>query len=170
MIRKAYIYSFLVFFLFLVFSCSKTETQREKGRISISLVEDNTVKEVLSYGDIDVDAAVPVSKLSFSVSIYNTEGKLVDNYNNYSDMPSSIELPTGTYIIKAVSNGGEAEAQFGQTAYAGEKQVEIHAGDNGTITIDCYISYRKVTITYSAGIKSLLKSYKTVVTNEKGGE
>lgn len=170
MIRKAYIYSFLVFFLFLVFSCSKTETQREKGRISISLVEDNTVKEVLSYGDIDVDAAVPVSKLSFSVSIYNTEGKLVDNYNNYSDMPSSIELPTGTYIIKAVSNGGEAEAQFGQTAYAGEKQVEIHAGDNGTITIDCYISYTKVTVTYSDGIKSLLKSYKTVVTNENGGE
>lgn len=96
-----------------------------------------------------------------AVQIVNAEGETVEKTEDWKLWQNkSIELPVGTYTIKASSNGWDGQAAgFDIPYYTGSKEVTIAADKEVNETITCTLANVKVTVNFD---KALLEKVRSV--------
>ena len=103
-----------------------------------------------------------------AVQIVNAEGETVEETEDWELWQNkSIELPVGTYTIKASSNGWDGQAAgFDIPYYTGSKEVTITAGGEVNETITCTLANVKVTVNFDAALLTKVRSVAATVDDD----
>lgn len=104
-----------------------------------------------------------------AVQIVNAEGETVEETEDWNLWQNkSIELPVGTYTIKASSNGWDGQAAgFDIPYYTGSKEVTITAGGEVNETITCTLANVKVTVNFDPALIAKVRSVAATVDNDE---
>ena len=147
----------LLFFVGCKMLSPEDYTNGDRGNVNLNLSTNSNVINV-SYGR---QASTDVS--AYVVEIRNQLGALVKYYENSSEMPSSIELPNGNYIIEAFSTIDFPNAEFESPYYSGSTDFEVTGGNTTNVDIECVLSNVKVSVNFDSDFDVHFKDYK--VTN-----
>ena len=135
------IYVILLLVSTLFFACQQEEklAGEETGYLRLSISED-----VSTNSRADVPANYDAEKIG--VQILNAEGKVQESLEPWEiGTAKQIELPVGTYTLKASSAGWDGQAAgFDIPYYTGSKEVTITAGAELNETITCTLANVKV--------------------------
>lgn len=103
-----------------------------------------------------------------AVQIVNAEGETVEETEDWKLWQNkSIELPVGTYTIKASSNGWDGQAAgFDIPYYTGSKEVTIAADKEVNETITCTLANVKVTVNFDAALLEKVRSVVATVDDD----
>lgn len=103
-----------------------------------------------------------------AVQIVNAEGETVEKTEDWKLwQDESIELPVGTYTIKASSNGWDGQAAgFDIPYYTGSKEVTIAADKEVNETITCTLANVKVTVNFDKALLAKVRSVAATVDND----
>ena len=103
-----------------------------------------------------------------AVQIVNAEGETVEETEDWRLwQDESIELPVGTYTIKASSNGWDGQAAgFDIPYYTGSKEVTIAADKEVNETITCTLANVKVTVNFDKALLEKVRSVAATVDND----
>ena len=103
-----------------------------------------------------------------AVQIVNAEGETVEETEDWILWQNkSIELPVGTYTIKASSNGWDGQAAgFNIPYYTGSKEVTIAADKEVNETITCTLANVKVTVNFDKALLKKVRSVAATVDND----
>ena len=103
-----------------------------------------------------------------AVQIVNAEGETVEKTEDWKLwQDESIELPVGTYTIKASSNGWDGQAAgFDIPYYTGSKEVTIAAGGEVNETITCTLANVKVTVNFDPALVAKVRSVAATVDDD----
>ena len=103
-----------------------------------------------------------------AVQIVNAEGETVEETEDWKLWQNkSIELPVGTYTIKASSNGWDGQAAgFDIPYYTGSKEVTITAGGEVNETITCTLANVKVTVNFDKALLTKVRSVAATVDDD----
>ncbi|WP_300762385.1 PCMD domain-containing protein [uncultured Bacteroides sp.] len=86
-----------------------------------------------------------------AVQIINSKGVVVKETDDSQTWDSPIKLETGTYTVKASSNGFDGqESGFDIPYYAASKEITIQSGKELQETITCTLANVKVTVKFDA--------------------
>lgn len=137
------IYVILLLVSTLFFACQQEEklAGEETGYLRLSISED-----VSTNSRADVPANYDAEKIG--VQILNAEGKVQESLEPWEiGTAKQIELPVGTYTLKASSAGWDGQAAgFDIPYYTGSKEVTITAGAELNETITCTLANVKVSM------------------------
>lgn len=160
--KKIILYILLPLLAFAVSSCQQDdEASGSKGYLQFK-VEKNTSTIVIPTKATELPIALQVINKSTGVVVKETE-----NWNSWSTEP--LELPVGTYIVKAFSKDVDANtAGFDDPYYAGQKEVTVAANVNQSVNIECKLANVKVTVTYSDDVKKYFTELNCKVSNSSG--
>jgi len=107
----------------------------------------------------------------FNISIYNASGTLVHYFNSYQEMMaqgSVLMLAEGTYTVKATL-GDLQEAAFDAPYYEGTGTITVNAKEIATVTMDCVLANKKISIDTSEDfLKNFWPNYTIILTNGRG--
>ena len=136
------IYNFIfIFCTSFLFACQQEEklAGEETGYLRLSINED-----VSTNSRADVPVNYDAEKIG--VQILNAEGKVQESLEPWEiGTAKQIELPVGTYTLKASSAGWDGQAAgFDIPYYTGSKEVTITAGAELNETITCTLANVKV--------------------------
>lgn len=93
--------------------------------------------------------------------------KETSDWHSWTSVP--LELPSGTYTIKAFSNGVEGTAaRFGEPFYAGQTEITVVPKVNQSVNIECKLANVKVSVNYSADVKKYFTKLDCKVSNTSG--
>lgn len=103
-----------------------------------------------------------------AVQIVNAEGETVEETEDWILWQNkSIELPVGTYTIKASSNGWDGQAAgFNIPYYTGSKEVTIAADKEVNETITCTLANVKVTVNFDKALLTKVCSVAATVDDD----
>ena len=103
-----------------------------------------------------------------AVQIVNAEGETVEETEDWILWQNkSIELPVGTYTIKASSNGWDGQAAgFDIPYYTGSKEVTIAADKEVNETITCTLANVKVTVNFDKALLTKVRSVAATVDDD----
>ena len=103
-----------------------------------------------------------------AVQIVNAEGETVEETEDWILWQNkSIELPVGTYTIKASSNGWDGQAAgFDIPYYTGSKEVTIAADKEVNETITCTLANVKVTVNFDKALLAKVRSVAATVDDD----
>ncbi|WP_436517971.1 DUF4493 domain-containing protein [Ekhidna sp. To15] len=161
---KKFITLFLLFSLSVFIACQQDDSvpQDEFGFLSLSLDISITIEELGGR----VDAIVPLE--DFKVIIEQEDGVTYAEYNNYSEIPTELELPTGSYKVIAYSDN-DLPAQFENPYYYGESEIfTIDKDEVQAVSLTAELANMKVSVTYSDNVSNSFDSYSTNVENSTG--
>ena len=126
----------------------------------VSCQNDNDSLNNVGYLRLNVNAnnsantkAVPddYKPKQIAVQIINSKGVVVKETDDSQTWNSPIELETGTYTVKASSNGFDGqESGFDIPYYAASKEITIQSGKELQETITCTLANVKVTVKFDA--------------------
>lgn len=104
-----------------------------------------------------------------AVQIVNEEGETVKETEDWKLWEKEqIELPVGTYTVKASSNGWDGKAVgFDVPYYTGSKKVTITANGEANETITCTLANVKVTVNFDAALLAKVRSVAATVDNDE---
>ncbi len=123
----------------------------EMGSISLSLSSDVEVDAATRADAQDYDCS------NFIVDIAGTalyDGRTVEqHFDAYGQMPASVELPYGRYVVAAQScTEAAAEVGYGSARYCGEsKSVELRSKEPMPVSVTCKMVNGKATVTFDDG-------------------
>lgn len=154
------IYYLSVFLLLMLISCQQEETGGlgDKGylRLEVSALTSTNI----------TTKSVPenYNPKQLAVQIVNDKDVVVKSTDNYEDWKGKeIELPVGTYTIKASSNGFDGLASgFEIPYYVGSTIVTITENTSSPASVTCTLANVKVTVNFD---KSFINSFKSSVAN-----
>lgn len=86
------------------------------------------------------------------------DGQVVSSFDTYGEMPESVELPSGTYMLKA-SMGELVPAEFEAPYFAGSTDFVIKEGKSTETTVTSALANAKVTVNYSDDFKDAYPKY-----------
>lgn len=118
-----------------------------------------------------ISAGAPATKADaavgdFGVVIKNaTTGENYASYASYSDVPSELSIPAGTYSIEA-RNGAMKSAAFDAPSYYGSSPLTMAVGESQSINVTCQIINIKVTVAFKPNILNTLKDVTATVKSE----
>lgn len=145
-----------------VYSCADISSETDAtGFLSINVEKDspNDIIYVKSAGD-EEDFVI-------ALAIYDSEGELVEQADDYSVM-GTLELPTGHYRAVATSGENVNGAGFDSPYYKGEKEFTIKRGAVTDIDIVCRLANIKVTVNLSQDIIDRFSHYEFKITGSDG--
>ncbi len=156
----------IVLFIGLLFNqCKKDNVKpdkREPGQLQIE------VGLEINVGDVGGKLKSTMGVDEFTVIIYQSDGTEVISYENYSDVPASIDLEPGDYYVVAHSGNWNAAA-FENPYYFGQSETfTISSGENESVSVNCELANCMVTIVYSQNILDNFTNYSTTVTTDAG--
>ncbi|WP_170178506.1 DUF4493 domain-containing protein [Flammeovirga pectinis] len=152
----------LLSMIVLSFGCHKSEKEEVvlKGDLSIVITKKSSLINVLASRSVDV--------ANYHVQIISSNKKVVKEYNNLSEVPSSITLNEGIYTIAVVSTKNQQAAIFDAPYYEGKETIKVKANKHTDALITCGLIQTKISIGYTEQVKSAFKKMNVTVSN-KGG-
>lgn len=143
--------------------CSKNENA-EPGKGTLKL----GVGVIISVEEVGSKLKSGMSTSDFKVQIFNTSNQLIREYENASDIPSSLELTAGDYYAVASSDDNPS-AMFESPYYQGNSGTfTIVAGQTSTVNINCSLANIMVSVNYSTKVTTTFSNYSTTVSNTSG--
>lgn len=131
------------------------------GYLRLTVSEDNTTNS----------RAVPeeYKPKQIAVQIVNAEGEVIKETEDAALWEKPIELPVGTYTIKAASNGFDGKAAgFEIPYYTGNKDITITSGCELNEIVKCTLANVKVTASFDETLLSKVKSVSVRVYDASG--
>ena len=147
---KKKLYIFIMSCLLIVFSACQSENElgnTATGYLRLGL-------EVNTASISRAEAAYNPKQLA--VQIINASGEIVKGTTNFETnwQGKAIELPVGTYTVKASSAGFDgATSGFDKPYYAGSTQVTVKSEKSANATIECTLANVKVTVNFDQTFK-----------------
>ncbi len=143
-------YTFIITCLLTTFTACQSEEGLENsatGYLRLGL-------EVNTASISRAEAAYNPKQLA--VQIINASGEVVKETTNFETnwKGETIELPVGTYTVKASSAGFDgATSGFDKPYYAGSTQVTVKSEKSANATIECTLANVKVTVNFDQTFK-----------------
>lgn len=158
----------LPMFLFYFSSCDNEEGYlKGHGTVYLQLQADTTFAASGKTKATDgFDEFKNVS--NYSVEISQGE-KVVTSYEKYSDMPTSIDLESGTYQLKAFL-GELLPAKFEAPYFAGTTKFQVEANKKTSASVTCALANTKVSVSYSDDFKEAYPDYSLSMTTAHTSE
>ncbi len=101
------------------------------------------------------DCAIRIYKYAAAPSDGEERGReLIRRYNSVGEMPASMWLAAGDYVI-TVELGAKEEATFDRPFYRGEKDFAIVGGRTVQVAVECRIANTIVEVDYDATVTDL---------------
>ncbi|XOV92252.1 MAG: FISUMP domain-containing protein [Bacteroidota bacterium] len=155
------------FLLFLVTECDRPDSPspdpQEFGYLSLNV--DLQIEARPASGRIDA-----VSPDNFLVTIHNAnDGTEVMRWDTYAEVPTEVQLPTGSYFVRATNLEFLADAAFGQPWYFGESDVfTIDKEEIKTIDVECTLANCKISFSYSQNVMDNFTNWDATATIDDG--
>lgn len=144
-------------------ACDQDELENSTGKLNISIGID------IKASPIGGREEEVIALENFVVVIQYEDGSTFIEYDRAADLPSEIELPTGTYRVVSYSNN-QAVAEFENPSYYGQSDLfTIDKEELKVITVTCTLDNMKVTVTYSDDVINSFDTYSTTVQSDAGG-
>lgn len=159
------IYSIFTFFLLLCMVSCQSEEELENsatGYLRLGL-------EVNTSSISRAEAAYNPKQLA--VQIVNASGEIVKGTTNFETnwQGKAIELPVGTYTVKASSAGFDgATSGFDKPYYAGSTQVTVKSEKSANATIECTLANVKVTVNFDQTFKDAFTGAEVEIDDKAG--
>jgi hypothetical protein len=157
----------VLFFVFIVacaIACHKDEPDPEKVKGTLAL----NVGLFISVNEVENNLKSTSAVEDFKVTIFNSSGTEVMNFERAADIPPEIPLDPGQYYVTAHSNNN-LPAAFSNPYYFGESAVfTITSSQQQSVTVNCELANVMVSIIYSDQVKSSFTDFSTVVTTTAG--
>ena len=103
----------------------------------------------------------------FPVAIYNADGKALYNYNTVAEVPASITMEVGTYVVESHTPGVIAK-RMSTPYYQGSESVEILKGITTKAEVTCKMKNSKISVGYDADFLSTFTSWEVTVDDGSG--
>ena len=106
-----------------------------------------------------------------AVQIINASGEVVKETTNFETnwKGETIELPVGTYTVKASSAGFDgATSGFDKPYYAGSTQVTVKSEKSANATIECTLANVKVTVNFDQTFKDAFTGAEVEIDDKAG--
>lgn len=132
-----------------------------QGGVSLSLQSSGEFAELATASKAS-DGSVDVSV--FFVNIYDQEGTLIKQWDEFSDMDAVIALDAGTYSIEAGSPD-RLPAAFDQPIYDGTQTITIQPSVLSDMAMVCTLSNVKVSLALDETFTSELTNVKITISN-----
>ncbi len=155
-----------IFLLFLVTECGRPE---------------NPSPEPLEFGYLSLNVAIEIEAIptgrteavspdNFLVTIHNADdGSEVMRFDTYLEVPDEVQLPTGTYFVRATNLEFPADAAFEQPWYFGESDVfTIDKEEIKTIDVNCTLANCKISFNYSQNVHDNFTNWDATATIDDG--
>lgn len=157
----------IIFFsiLSLVFtSCMSDNQITPTGSMSLtSLDADTTSLHIGNNGKVtrtslsdELSSFLDVS--DYTVQILDEAEKVVDEYKRYESMPSTIELPEGSFILKAFK-GSDKAASFESPYFEGRTSFVVRDQMNTSVGVTCKLANARVTIESTPDFDKIYSDY-----------
>ena len=132
---------------------------------------ENKFIEDKAYGSmqVSVDMSKPKSKAvsevtDFPVLILDAEGNQIESYNSVADVPESIKLGVGNYVVQS-HTPGTIKKKMSEPYYFGEKDVEILKDVTSEVEVICKMQNSTITVNYDAEFGEVFSSWEIVVSD-----
>lgn len=149
-----------------LFSCemkdeifNKNEISGDVGYLNLAVSAQNKVTKAAT--DEGVKPNSPVDAANFNVEIHNSEG-VFKEFESYSELPEAIELPVGSYTVKA-HTPGEIKAQMPSPYYNGETKLTITKDTETKADVTCTMRNTKIQLKYDPTFASIFSSWTITV-------
>lgn len=158
-------YIFIICCLLVIFSaCQKEEelTHNATGYLRLGL-------EVNTSSITRAEAAYNPKQLA--VQIINASDEVVEETTNFETnwQGKAIELPVGTYTVKASSAGFDGTSSgFDKPYYAGSTQVTVKSEKSANATIECTLANVKVTVNFDQTFKDAFTGAEVEIDDKAG--
>ena len=132
---------------------------------------ENKFIEDKAYGSmqVSVDMSKPKSKAvsevtDFPVLILDAEGNQIESYNSVADVPESIKLGVGNYVVQS-HTPGTIKKKMSEPYYFGEKDVEILKDVTSEVEVICKMQNSTITVNYDDEFGEVFSSWEIVVSD-----
>lgn len=157
--KKIYSISILASIMLLM-ACGGSDDEAvvaNEGTISISV--DAKQPAIVSRAAVNTD--------DFTVTVSDADGAEIKRYAAASEIPATITLPVGSYIVEAQSPG-KLTKKMSTPYYSGSTEASVLSGVNTDIVVDCKMLNSKMQIIPSAEFSALMSEW--TLTIDDGGE
>ncbi len=124
-----------------------------------------------AYGSmqVSVDMSKPKSKatsevMDFPVLVLDAEGNQIESYNTVADVPESIKLGVGNYVVQSHTPGA-IKKKMSEPYYFGEKDVEILKDVTSEVEVICKMQNSTITVNYDEEFGEVFSSWEIVVSD-----
>lgn len=157
----------IIFFSILSFvftSCMSDDQITPTGSMSLtSLSADTTSLHVGNKGEVthssssdEFSAFLDVS--DYTVQVLDEAEKVVKEYKRYESMPSTIELPEGSFVLKAFK-GSDKAASFESPYFEGRTSFVVRDQMNTSVGVTCKLANARVTIESTPDFDKIYSDY-----------
>ena len=151
-----------------LFSCemkdeifNKNEISGDVGYLNLAVSAQNKVTKAAT--DNGESPNSPVSAENFNVEISTSEG-VYKKFDSYSELPETIELPVGSYTVKA-HTPGEVQPQMSEPYYNGETQLNITKNRETEAEVICTMQNTKIQLIYGETFATVFKTWKITISD-----
>lgn len=171
--NKYSLYRAIVFFacslVFIVslFSCNSDDDGiiKHPGKLSLSLKADTTsLNASIKTKSLSDEFADFIDANNYSVDILKGEN-VIQHFKRYDEMPESVVLEEGAYVLKAYRGKNEPYA-FLSPYFEGSTDFTIKEGMSTPLDITCSLANARVTVEYSDDFKEAYPSYSLLMNTE----
>ncbi|MCD7935547.1 MAG: DUF4493 domain-containing protein [Tannerellaceae bacterium] len=148
------------------FACSEDETNKKGGigEIQVTLATDSGVNAI-TKAVTETDPNAP-SLTDFTINI---SGQGYNENLSYSELAEPIELPIGTYAVKAISGDATAEGFIGENGYdkpwyQDDQTIVVEGNKTTPANLSATLQNAKVSVSYSEAFIAYFDDYTTDVT------
>lgn len=159
-------YTFIIICCLLI-TFSACQSEEELGSNAIGYLRLGL--EVNTSSITRAEAAYNPKQLA--VQIVNASGEVVKETTNFETnwKGETIELPVGTYTVKASSAGFDgATSGFDKPYYAGSTQVTVKSEKSANATIECTLANVKVTVNFDQTFKDAFTGAEVEIDDKAG--
>ena len=128
-----------------------------EGAVMFSLGIDASVIMPVTYSD-DSSAETPQPE-EFAVEILNTEGKVLQSWNSFSEVPSLIRMQTGRYTLRAW-RGEPVPGAFDSPYYEGTTEFSVFRNKSNPVSVTCRLANVMADVDYKEGFRHYFKDYR----------
>lgn len=128
-----------------------------EGKLSLGIVFDSKTIEAS-----DTEHAVTKADLDYAVSVRDSQGRKIRQYETKAEVPAEIWLQTGDYTIEVTSGKNEVAA-FDSPYFVGKEEVSIIPDQPQAVQVSCKLANAKVTVEWSDKIKSNFSSFQVKI-------
>lgn len=151
-----------------LFSCemkdeifNKNEISGDVGYLNLAVSAQNKVTKAAT--DNGESPNSPVSAENFNVEISTSEG-VYKKFDSYSELPETIELPVGSYTVKA-HTPGEVQPQMSEPYYNGETKLSITKDTETAAKVICTMQNTKIKLIYGPTFATTFSSWTITVSD-----